>query len=80
MGVLRLLAVFAFGLGAATFLGAGTFLGSAALAGAFFGVVAFFLEAAGLVAASFCIIILNDCRTPSNLDQNKPWRQLASSQ
>lgn len=80
MGVLRLLAVFAFGLGAATFLGAGAFLGSATLAGAFFGAVAFFLEEAGLVAVSFCKIILIDCCMLGKLDHNKPWRQLASSQ
>lgn len=80
MGVLRLLAVFAFGLGAATFLGAGAFLGSATLAEAFFVAAAFFLEAAGLIAVSFYKIILNDCCTLGKLDHNKPWWQLASSQ
>lgn len=79
VGVLRLLAVFAFGLGAATFLGAGAFLGSATLAGAFFSVVAFFLEAVDLVAVSFCKIILDYCKL-NKLDHNKPWQQLASSQ
>lgn len=80
VGVLRLLAVFAFGLGAATFLGAGAFLGSATFAGAFFGAVAFFLETAVLAAASFCKNILEDSCTLSNLEHNKPWWQLASSQ
>lgn len=80
MGVLRLLAVLAFGLGAATFFGAGAFLGSATLAGAFFGAVAFFLETAVLVAVSFFKSILEDCCTLSNLEHNKPWWQLASSQ
>lgn len=79
MGVLRLLAVFAFGLGAATFLGAGAFLGSATLAEAFFIAAAFFLVAAGLTAVSFCKSILSDCCTLGKLDHNKPWRQLASS-
>lgn len=79
VGVLRLLAVFAFGLGAATFLGAGAFLGSATLAEAFFVAAAFFLEAVGLTAVSFCRIILSDCCTLGRLDHNRPWRRLASS-
>lgn len=80
MGVLRLLAVFAFGLGGTTFLGAGAFLGSATLAEAFFVAAAFFLEAAGLIAVSFYEIILDGWWTLGKLDHNKPWLQLASSQ
>lgn len=82
VGVLRLLAVFAFGFGAATFLVAGAFLGSATLAEAFFVAAAFFLEAAGLTAVSFCKIILSDCCTLGKLDHTNlggNWLLLGSS-